>query len=134
MIQPQNQYENQNFSGLTLEQHTFEAIEFSNCTFIDCFFSESVLQQCKFLHCNFLKCDLSLIRIIECTFSGNEFRKSRLTGIDWTQAQWGSTLLKEPQTFDDCQLNHSTFIGLDLKGVSQCRFSRGKSRTGGFCR
>ena len=38
-------------------------------------------------------------------------------GINWTEANWTAAKLGGPPGFFKCALNHSTFIGLSLKGI-----------------
>lgn len=36
-------------------------------------------------------------------------------GIDWTRCEWPDIKIRQPLVFQDCVLNHSTFIGMELK-------------------
>jgi len=116
MINSNSHYANQTFNSIALNQSQLEAIEFYECKFVDCSIAEAIFHQCKFIDSTFKNCDLSLLQIPECIFSGVTFEVTKLIGIDWTKANWSATLLQEPPTFVLCVLNHSTFIGLDIKG------------------
>jgi len=74
-----------------------------------------VLRDCKFINSKILHCDMSLINFDVCSFSGTLFVKSKAIGIDWTRCDWPDIKIRQPLVFQDCVLNHSTFIGLDLK-------------------
>jgi uncharacterized protein YjbI with pentapeptide repeats len=39
-------------------------------------------------------------------------------GVNWTLADWSTNLFGEGLIFQKCSINHSTFIGLQLKGIS----------------
>lgn len=113
-----NQYfEDRTFKKENLDQDLLELTEFLGCTFIECSFTETIFRNCKFEGSRFQNCDLSLVQFPDSIISGNQFQDSKLVGIDWTQANWGATLLQEPLIFMRCVLNHSTFISLDLQGV-----------------
>ena len=45
------------------------------------------------------------------------FEKSKLLGINWTQADWSSASFSHFVGFFDCVISHSTFIGLELTGI-----------------
>ncbi len=115
-----------------LSNHTFDQIEFSalnnnggratrcefiGCSFQSCLFAQSEFIDSRFSECQFLECDLSLINLEGSSFSDVEFRSSKVLGVDWTRAKW-ETRLGAPLRFVECALDHSTFIGLDLKEIA----------------
>ncbi|HEY45061.1 MAG TPA: pentapeptide repeat-containing protein [Anaerolineae bacterium] len=116
-IHPQTQYTGQVFKETRLKQSQLTSSEFYDCTFIYCSFAESVLNNCRFVHSTFKQCDLSLIQVPNSAFSAAKMEQSKIIGVDWTLADWSSTRLGDPIGFFMCDISHSTFIGLSLKGV-----------------
>jgi uncharacterized protein YjbI with pentapeptide repeats len=111
----------------TYAERTFEAVdsagsevvaaEFRECRFVRCCFSESVLRACVFDECVFVECDLSLVKLPHSVFSSTRFEGSKIIGVNWTEARWPRLRLLVPLRFEKCVINHSTFLGLNLKGV-----------------
>jgi uncharacterized protein YjbI with pentapeptide repeats len=116
-LENQTRYNDRIFAELELVKGTVSSSQFFDCEFRSCKLAESSLQNCRFVNCTFRESDLSLTRWPGSVFSGARFEASRLIGIDWTQADWGKTGLGLPIGIDNCVINHSTFIGLDLAGI-----------------
>jgi len=93
------------------------AAEFRECRFERCCFSESVLRACVFDECVFVECNLSLVKLPHSVFSSTRFEGSKIIGVNWTEARWPTSSLLVPVRFEKCVINHSTFLGLNLKGV-----------------
>lgn len=110
-------YHEQIFRTVQLGKAKITSSEFHSCTFVGCDFTEALLHNCRFVSCAFQDCDLSLAHVQGSVFIAIHFDDCKLVGVDWTQADWGSNLLGEPLGFERCSLNHSTFIGLELKDV-----------------
>ncbi len=115
MIDSQTQYTDRYFEEANLNGQRLVSSQFVECTFVNCSFVETVLLDCRFSNCTFKDCDMSLLQVPGSIFSGTHFTDSKLIGINWTHGDWGSNLLQEPLIFTRCVLNHSTFIGLELK-------------------
>lgn len=92
-------------------------IEFEDCTFLRCSFKESTFMSCSFMECRLANCDLSLARFPDTVFSSVCFEDSKLMGVNWTEARWPKPRLGDRVSFKKCVLSHSTFFGLDLKGL-----------------
>lgn len=58
-----------------------------------------------------------MLQIPESIVSGSRFEDSKVIGINWTLADWSSAKLGGPMRFSRSIVNHSTFIGLDLKEI-----------------
>jgi uncharacterized protein YjbI with pentapeptide repeats len=116
-IQSHTQYTDQVFSGIRLEQTHIEAGEFCGCTFAHCSFVECVFGRCRFVDCTFERCDLSLAQVGGSVFSATRFVDSKVIGVNWAQADWSGTSLGQPIGFHKTAINHSTFIGLELRGI-----------------
>ncbi len=105
------------FENILVDQDETLTTKFTDCKFVKCSFKSAKLSNCKFSDCTFLECDLSLAQITGSSFPSTRFEKSKLIGINWTQGNWSQSKFNNLDGFFDCMLNHSTFIGLDLKGI-----------------
>lgn len=106
------------FKDLNCDHKHIVSKEFYDCTFIKCSFREAVFKNCKFRDCSFKNCDLSLSKVPESLFQNAKFESSHLIGINWAVAKWPKVNFLKPFEFHNCVMNYSTFIGLNLKGVS----------------
>jgi fluoroquinolone resistance protein len=97
--------------GPTLD---FSAAQFEDCAFDHCDLHERELRGCKFVDCSFTACDLVVAKVTNAAFVRVRFRQCRLSGINWSLA--GKL---ESVTFEGCQLNDGSFLGLRLE---QCAF------------
>jgi len=109
------QFEKLNITDSFLASKRFFSTLFVDCDLSNCDFSESIFRGCKFINCN-----LSLINLINVNFSDVTFLNCKLVGVDWTVIDWRKQPPKRgkrirfPISFDNCILDYSTFIGLDL--------------------
>jgi fluoroquinolone resistance protein len=119
MAFPQNgeSYDDVSFERINLDGARIDSSTFSDCRFVGCSLVEAVLQSCRFLRCSFIDCDLSLLKLTGSEFVTVSFEGSKLVGVDWTRAQPNHPALGKPLSFTSSILNHSTFIGLELKEV-----------------
>lgn len=83
--------------------------EFTNCEFKNINFQEKVITRSLFLESKFTNCNLTNSRFPGCTFRDVKFKGIRASGVNWTEASNLVTL-----SFDDCQLNYCSFLGLKL--------------------
>ena len=116
-FQPQSFFSDQGFDHSRLENKTIISSEFHDCTFTSSIFNEVVFAHCRFVNCLFQDCDLSLLKVPGTFFSACKFERSRVIGVDWTQADWDSAGLQLPISFKRTAIDHSTFIGLSLPAV-----------------
>ncbi len=142
----QREYTGQEFKGLTLPGTRLDSIEFESCTFVRCSFREGQFETCKFRDCTFRKCDLTFAHVDGCVFAGTVFEDCQLVGINWTEAAWTKSMLRQPVSFSGCALNHSIFTGLKLHGLrltkclarnvdfSECDLTRADLRRNGSVR
>jgi fluoroquinolone resistance protein len=117
------EYTSQEFKKIVLKTDIVPLKGFSACTFIKCTFTETAFQDCKFRDCIFKGCDLSLVSLKGCSFSNTHFEDSQVIGVNWTETTWASSkVIFKPVDFLSCVINHSTFMGLNLKKVmiSKC--------------
>jgi len=110
-------YNGQTFDDLDLRQITIERSEFEDCEFRACSFQEIEWQGCSFLNCVFTGCQWHLNRVTNSSFKEVTFQDSTVIGVDWTQASWPKKSLFCALQFARCTLNHSTFIGLNLRDL-----------------
>lgn len=115
------------FIDLQLSSQVIEEVTFNNCSFQDCNLSDASFIKCGFENCHFDHCDLSLIKLPQTLLKNTIFNHCRMMGINWCQASWNtqSLLTKKRIDFDNCLLDHSLFIGLDL---SETNFLNCKAR------
>lgn len=109
----------QEFKSLVLRSSKVEGQTYVSCTFSKCSFRETAFQYVTFQDCSFRTCDLSAITLKDCTFKSTRFEDSTLVGVNWMETNLAQTkyLLAKPVDFVRCALNHSTFMGLNLKNV-----------------
>ena len=106
------------FEGANAAAIELAGAQFRECRFVRCSLGGSTLRACVFDTCTFEECDLSLVKVPHSSFSATRFVRSKLMGVNWTDAGWSSTRLWTPIGFKKCVLNHSTFLGMDLRAVS----------------
>ncbi len=117
-IKSQAQYQDESFREIILDGAQITRSQFYDCTFTECSFAETELLKCRFSNCVFEGCDLSLMRVTDSAFSDTRFLDSKVLGVNWTLADWSTNLFGEGLIFQTCSINHSTFLGLQLKGIS----------------
>jgi fluoroquinolone resistance protein len=79
---------------------------------------------CQFTHCN-----LSLVKVVDCHFAQVSFSQCKVVGLNWTEAMWPKISMPGMLSFEECALNHSTFIGLDLQ---QCTIRKCMAKDADF--
>jgi fluoroquinolone resistance protein len=119
----QNEYISQEFKGLSFCSAQLDHKVFTTCVFIKCSFRETTFSYCEFQDCIFRHCDLSLVVLKKCSFKNTRFGDSQIVGVDWcdTNLTQKKILFSKPVEFTRCALNHSTFMGLNLKNVTMAK-------------
>lgn len=98
----------------------FSGVRFEDCQFDRCDLQKREIRSSKFVDCVFDTCDMVVADVTDTSFVRVRFRSCRLSGINWSVArEWDSV------TFEDCQLNDGSFLGLPLDG---CEFVRCAAR------
>jgi uncharacterized protein YjbI with pentapeptide repeats len=117
---PQKEYHAQEFKGLLLRNDRLEGKVFSECIFIKCSFRETTFSDCEFQDCTFRHCDLSLATLKDCDFKNTRFEDTQIIGVNWIDTNLAQMkyVFAKPVDFIRCVLNHSTFMGLNLKNAS----------------
>lgn len=104
------------FVGVELGHQRLQGKDFDGCRFERCSLQEAELVGCSFRDPSFAECNLSVMRVTNSRFLGAHFSGSKVSGIDWTQAQWGT--IGDPVCFEDqCVLDYSVFLGLKLRNA-----------------
>lgn len=114
----QSEYDSQEFKGINLRNGQIREKEFISCTFTKCSFRETAFLNSLFRDCIFRSCDLSLVSLKKCSFAATRFENSQVIGVDWNETAWEKSKFKKPVDFFDCVINHSTFMGLNLKKIN----------------
>ncbi len=118
MIQSNKDYSDHTFKDLVLTGLQIRSSTFLGCIFERCFLVESIVENCRFIECLFKNCDCGLLQVPNSTFSGSRFEDTKLVGVNWSQANWPDHWIGEPLAFNQCFLNHSTFLGIQLKAAT----------------
>ncbi|MDP5147130.1 pentapeptide repeat-containing protein [Shewanella sp. ULN5] len=134
MIQDNQQYYDQLFTGLSLSETTQASIEFEQCDFNGCDFSATTFSHCKFINCCFTQCNLSLLKSNYSQFLEVRFIDCKMIGIDWTKAHWPKFTVNPELSFTRCILNDSSFFGLTLHELilEECKVQEVDFRSGDF--
>lgn len=93
--------------------------EYERCQFINCNFNAVDLSDIKFIDCEFIECNLSLVTLHQTSFQQVTFRKSKMIGFNLENCNTFALNV----TFEDCQLNDSSFYQLPLKNTRFIRCS-----------
>lgn len=111
------EYFDQTFDKVHLGPDEILNGKFTDCVFSQCSFETAILSNCRFSNCLFQQCNLNLVKLPGSSFPATRFEKSKLLGVDWTQANWSTSGFDSLVRFDECVISHSTFIGLALKRI-----------------
>ncbi len=117
----ENEYQASTFKSLDLRNQHISLIEFDECKFTKCNFKDTTFRGIKFLKCVFQDCDFGMGKFNGCFFAETQFHKCQLIGINWTDLNLQKKQLLRPFDFSNCDLAHSTFIGLVLKRLTITR-------------
>ena len=116
-ISDAQEYFDQIFDKVHIESGQILNGKFTDCLFSQCSFETVILNNCRFSNCIFQDCNLNLVQLPGSSFPATHFQKSKLMGIDWTQAAWSKAGFESLVGFQECVISHSTFIGLELKSI-----------------
>ena len=100
----------------TIENSSFDlkkSLEFVECQFNGIDFSQYNLSRFKFLDCEFHECNLSNSSLKGGHFRDVAFKKSKLIGLNWTEATSVVSC-----RFEDSILDYSVFHSMNLKNFS----------------
>ena len=133
-IESQQQYFQETFKGLDLQDLVCLGTEFEECSFIDCNFTSAVFENCNLMNCSFRSCQLSLISVPYSRLFELSFVECKLVGVDWTRANWSAYHKDFEISFRQCILNDSSFFGLTLQALvlDECKVQDVDFREGDF--
>ena len=133
-IESQQQYFEETFKSLDLQDLVCVGTEFEECTFVDCNFTSATFERCNFINCSFTRCQLSLISVPYTRFFTVSFIECKLVGVDWTRATWSEFHKDFEISFRQSILNDSSFFGLTLQGLilDECKVQDVDFREGDF--
>ncbi|HHX33848.1 MAG TPA: pentapeptide repeat-containing protein [Gammaproteobacteria bacterium] len=133
-IESQQQYFEESFKSLDLQDLVCVGTEFEECTFVDCNFTSATFERCNFINCSFTRCQLSLISVPYTRFFTVSFTECKLVGVDWTRATWSEFHKDFEISFRQSILNDSSFFGLTLQGLilDECKVQDVDFREGDF--
>ena len=122
MILSSTEYFEQSFIDKNYIKAEIKSSIFNDCVFDRCNFTEATINNCRFINSKFINCDLGLMQVPGSSYSGVQFEKCKIIGVNWVQAFWPGLGIWEPIEFTKCALNHSTFLGVNLAGsrITQC--------------
>ena len=84
--------------------------DYDTCNFRNCNFAGSDLSEIRFMDCTFTGCDLSNATVIKSSFLEAAFRDCKMLGLHFEKCdQLGLAV-----TFENCQLDHSSFYQVKL--------------------
>jgi len=133
-IKSQQQYFEESFKNVDLQDLVCVGTEFEECTFVDCNFSSATFERCNFANCSFTRCQLSLISLPYTRLFSVSFLECKLVGVDWTRATWSEYHKDFEISFRQCILNDSSFFGLTLQALvlDECKVQDVDFREGDF--
>lgn len=111
-------FENNIFNAEDFSFESKDSGEFVGCHFIGIEFSEFNFSRLKFLDCEFVECNLSNVSLKNASFRGASFKKSKLIGLNWSEASVLASC-----TYSDSILDYSVFHSMNLKNFifSDCK-------------
>ena len=99
-------YSNRKFN----EEH-LETAEYDGCSFMNCDLSAANLSSSRFLDCEFSNCNLSMANLDKTMLSGIKFKASKMFALRFESCNPFTMSF----SFEDCQLNLSTFYECKVK-------------------
>ena len=103
--------QDQNFDKLDYTQEPLAKGEYENCRFTNCNFEETNLNDIKFMNCDFQDCNWSLAQLNGTVLREVKFKDCKMLGLQFENCNdFGLSF-----SFDNCQLNHSTFFQMNIK-------------------
>lgn len=87
--------------------------EYDSCSFKHCIFTAHSIAGSIFIDCVFEDCDLSNLKLTQTSFRQVQFNGCKMMGLRFDECN--PSLLSF--NFKECNLSHSVFVGLKLKGI-----------------
>jgi fluoroquinolone resistance protein len=120
-IERSDDFQDERFCDLELDEPVLAGKEFESCEFRRCSLTSADLSDCAFRETTFDDCDLSGARFADSKLVSTVFSDCKLIGIDWTSVH--VSRLPLALTFERCRMDFSSFAGLRLagSGFRHCR-------------
>ena len=115
------EYNGREWKGLALRAELVRGRVFEGCKFVKCSFREVEFTECIFRGCSFRNCDMGMVHLKGSEFSEARFEGCQLIGVNWTETTWEKGVFLKPADFTKWALNHSSFLGLNLRKVNLTR-------------
>ena len=112
-----NEFQNELFSNVNLENQTITSKLFFSCEFRNCNFSYTDFESTLFEECSFLNCNFSLSKIFKTQIRGVVFNSCKIMGIDFTRCD----ALMIDISINECNVKSCIFSGLCLKKTIFCK-------------
>lgn len=96
-----------------LTPYLLEGVEFDGCHLINCNLMQVDLSRLTFSGCRFSGCNLAMVKLTQTAFRSVLFQDCKMLGMHFEHGN----LFGFSATFDGCQLNHSSFYQMKLKGI-----------------
>lgn len=106
-------FENSIFNAEDFSHDSSTSAEFVGCQFIGIDLSDFNFSKLKFLDCTFSECNFSNASLKSGVFRGVSFKKSKLIGLNWTEATTVASC-----SYSDCIMDYCVFHSMNLKGFS----------------
>lgn len=109
------------FSEFDWTDAQMEEVTFDGCTFEGTRLTGTLFRRCRFIECRFERCEMSGARFLDSQLREAEFVGCRLWGVNWAEA-WNQPTEPATLDFDACELNHNSFMAIDMSGrkMSDC--------------
>lgn len=108
---PDKYFQDETFDKIDFAQQPLQKGSYDNCTFINCNFAEADLSGFQFIDGMFKGSNLNMMKLGQTTIRDVKFVDCKMLGIRWdTCPEFGLSF-----SFDNCQLNHSTFFKTKIK-------------------
>lgn len=105
-----NEFEDQEFSGVEVNECDLSGKEFEYCSFEGCVFDSVRLKHAVFENCKFISSSLMMTDVKQATFDGVIFKGCKITGINFSELN----TFRMSLAFFNTKLLSCSFIGLDL--------------------
>jgi uncharacterized protein YjbI with pentapeptide repeats len=99
------------FEKVDLGANPLKKGEYESCSFKNCDLSEADLIDIRFIECDFIGCNLSLAKFKKTSFQDVKFKDCKMLGLRFEHCDPFNLSF----SFDNCQLNHSSFYQAKLK-------------------
>lgn len=105
-----SEIERETFTAFDAQRADLGGKELYRCTFRNVNFHEASWRRARLEECVFEDCDLTRMQVAQVSFLGVTFRRSKLLGVDFSEASSNPTF-----TFEACNLEYAAFQKVNLR-------------------